>query len=156
MENNSQDRKARLKAIRTIVATGKIDRQEQLAAELLKKGFSTTQTTLSRDLNYLRISKVRSRQGGAVYALPREGSFQPVQTEEDIKKSKWQLFISRNIAVLHTPPGHAGIVAIEIDELKSPYILGTVAGDDTVLIVLAEDREKEGFNVIREMFPQLK
>lgn len=147
----TQDRKSRLKIIRSIVATGRIDRQEVLAQELSKMGIETTQAMLSRDLRYLRISKVRNAQGRAVYALPREGQFRPIPTEEEVRASRWSLTLSRNIAVLHTPPGHAALSALSIDEAHSPYILGTVAGDDTVMVILAEGREKEGFADVKKI-----
>ena len=152
-----QDKKARLQMIRTIVGNCPMENQEDLAIELEKAGFATTQTMLSRDLKQLRISKVRTRSGKSVYALPGVVYFDPVKTREELNATKWSLQFSANIAVLHTPPGHASLVAYEIDELKSDLFLGTVAGDDTVMIVMAEDVDRE---VVRELLveavPQLK
>lgn len=102
-----QDKKARLQVIRTIVGNCPIENQEELAVELEKAGFSTTQTMLSRDLKQLRISKVRTRSGKSVYALPGVVYFDPVKTREELNATKWSLQFSGNIAVLHTPPGHA-------------------------------------------------
>ena len=152
-----QDKKARLQVIRTIVGNCPIENQEELAVELEKAGFSTTQTMLSRDLKQLRISKVRTRSGKSVYALPGVVYFDPVKTREELNATKWSLQFSANIAVLHTPPGHASLVAYEIDELKTDLFLGTVAGDDTVMIVMAEgvDREKVR-ELLQETVPQLK
>ena len=58
--------------------------------------------------------------------------------------------------VVHTPPGHASMVAYDVDNIKHPAFLGTVAGDDTVIVVLAEgvDREEAG-TVVRDLFPKL-
>lgn len=150
------DKKSRLQAIRKIVSMHSLESQEELLSALRQEGFISTQTTLSRDLKQLRISKVRVRSGLSVYALPREGQFEPVPTLEEINRTKWRLNFSGNLMVVHTPPGHASIVAYDIDNLKHPFFLGTVAGDDTVIIVLTEGVEREdAARVIREMFPKL-
>ena len=138
-----QDKKTRLQAIRLIVSSQALESQEDLQVELDKAGFPCTQTTLSRDLKQLRISKVRGRNGHSVYALPREGMFSPVMTREEMNKSCWRIDFSGNIMVVHTPPGHASMVAYDIDNAHHPYFLGTVAGDDTVLVVLKEELERD-------------
>lgn len=151
-----QDKKLRLQTIRRIVSMNSLESQDELLSELEKEGFVSTQTTLSRDLKQLRISKVRVRNGHSVYALPREGQFVPIPTVEEINQTKWRLNFSGNLMVVHTPPGHASMVAYDVDNLKHPYFLGTVAGDDTVIVVLAEgvDRELAG-KVVRDMLPKL-
>lgn len=152
-----KDKKTRLQAIRRIVSMNSLESQEELLAALEKEGIFSTQTTLSRDLKQLRISKVRVRNGHNVYALPREGQFVPVPTQEEINLTRWRLNFSGNLIVVHTPPGHAGMVAYDVDNLKHPYFLGTVAGDDTVIIVMAEgvDREDAG-KIIRDTLPKLR
>lgn len=151
-----QNKKTRLQTIRRIVSRNSLESQEDLLAALRAEGFVSTQTTLSRDLKQLRISKVRVRNGHSIYALPREGQFEVVPTLEEINQTKWRLNFSGNLMVVHTPPGHASIVAYDIDNIRHPFFLGTVAGDDTVIVVLAEgvDREKAG-SVVRNMFPKL-
>lgn len=151
-----QDKKARLQTIRRIVSTNSLESQDELLEALKAEGFVSTQTTLSRDLKQLRISKVRIRNGHSVYALPREGQFVPVPTLDEINRKKWQLNFSGNLMVVHTPPGHASIVAYDVDNIKHPFFLGTVAGDDTVIVVLAEgvDRE-EAASVAHSIIPQL-
>jgi len=150
------DKKKRLQTIRRIVSKNSLESQEELLNALREEGFVCTQTTLSRDLKQLRISKVRVRSGHNIYALPREGQFVQVPTLEEINLAKWRLNFSGNLMVVHTPPGHASIVAYDVDNIKSPLFLGTVAGDDTVIVVLAEgvDREEAG-NIVRDMFPKL-
>ena len=151
-----QDKKKRLQTIRKIVSMSSLESQEELLAALRTEGFVSTQTTLSRDLKQLRISKVRVRNGHSIYALPREGHFEPVPTIEEINQTRWRLNFSGNLMVVHTPPGHASIVAYDVDNIKHPYFLGTVAGDDTVIVVLAEgvDREAAG-RIVREVVPKL-
>ena len=153
---DKQDKKARLQTIRKIVSMNSLESQEELLAALKQEGFISTQTTLSRDLKKLRISKVRVRSGLSVYALPREGQFEPVPTLEEINQTTWRLNFSGNLMVVHTPPGHASMVAYDIDNLKLPSFLGTVAGDDTVIVVLAEGVDKEAAgSVVRDIFPKL-
>ena len=151
-----QDKKKRLQAIRKIVSRGSLESQEELLAALEREGFVSTQTTLSRDLKQLRISKVRVLNGHSIYALPREGQFELVPTQEEINQTKWRLNFSGNLMVVHTPPGHASMVAYDIDNIKHPFFLGTVAGDDTVIVVLAEgfDREAAG-RIVRNLIPKL-
>lgn len=150
------DKKARLQAIRKIVSTNSLESQEDLLRELRQEGFISTQTTLSRDLKQLRISKVRVRSGLSVYALPREGQFEPVPSIEEINRTKWRLNFSGNLMVVHTPPGHASMVAYDVDNIKHPYFLGTVAGDDTVIVVLAEGVERDAAGlIIRDLIPKL-
>ena len=150
------DKKTRLQTIRRIVSTNSLESQEDLLNALKEEGIVSTQTTLSRDLKQLRISKVRARSGLNVYALPREGQFEPVPTLEEVNQTKWRLNFSGNLMVVHTPPGHASMVAYDVDNIKHPFFLGTVAGDDTVLVVLTEDADKEAAgNIIRDLFPKL-
>lgn len=151
-----QDKKARLQTIRRIVSMSSLESQEELLSALKAEGFVSTQTTLSRDLKQLRISKVRVRNGHNIYALPREGQFEPVPTLEEINRMRWRLSFSGNLMVIHTPPGHASIVAYDIDNIKHPLFLGTVAGDDTVIVVMVEGAEREtAGRIIRDMFPKL-
>ena len=153
----NQNRKERLQAIRKIVSLNSLKSQEELLKALKEEGFVGTQTTLSRDLKLLRISKVRVRSGLSVYALPREGQFDVVPTLEEINQAKWRLIFSGNLMVVHTPPGHASMVAYDIDNIKHPSFLGTVAGDDTVLVVLAEDADREVTgSIVRDLFPKLE
>ena len=154
---DKQDKKARMQAIRKIVSMNSMESQEELLAALREEGIYSTQTTLSRDLKQLRISKVRVRSGLSVYALPREGQFEPVPTLEEINQTRWRLNFSGNLMVVHTPPGHAGMVAYDVDNLKHPFFLGTVAGDDTVIVVLAEgvNREEAG-EVVLDIIPRLR
>ena len=150
------DKKKRLQTIRRIVSRNSLESQEELLTALREEGFVCTQTTLSRDLKQLRISKVRVRNGHSIYALPREGQFEVIPTLEEINQTKWQLNFSGNLMVVHTPPGHASIVAYDIDNIRHPFFLGTVAGDDTVIVVLAEEVNREAAGrIVRDMFPKL-
>ncbi|MCF0196678.1 MAG: arginine repressor [Bacteroidaceae bacterium] len=151
------DTKERLQRIRQVISWKAIERQEDLMRELEKEGFPCTQSMLSRDLRQLRISKVRRKDGVSVYALPTEGQFVEVPSREERDDSLWSAQVSGNMLVLHTPPGHASMVAYDIDSAKDTCFLGTVAGDDTVLVVLAEgvSREEVAESILR-IVPTLK
>ena len=134
-----QDKKTRLQVIRMIVSSQAIESQEELLEEMDKAGYPCTQTTLSRDLKQLRISKVRARNGHPVYALPHEGQFVHVPTREEMDLGKWGVRFSGQLMVVHTPPGHASMVAYDIDCAKRTPFIGTVAGDDTIFIACREN-----------------
>jgi transcriptional regulator of arginine metabolism len=140
-----------------IVSNQPISSQYALLVELDKAGFISTQTTLSRDLKLLRISKVRARSGESVYVLPNDGQHMPApQAHEEINLAKWAVMFSGNLMVVHTPPGHASMVAYDIDRARESLFLGTVAGDDTVLVVLAEGAERaEVTRRIQKIIPSL-
>jgi transcriptional regulator of arginine metabolism len=102
------------------------------------------------------ISKVRARSGHSVYALPSENHFVPAPSREEVNQSKWGAEFSGQLMVVHTPPGHAGMVAYDIDCARRSLFLGTVAGDDTVLVVMAEEAERaEAVRTIQEIVPSL-
>lgn len=133
-----------------------LESQEELLADLADAGFQCTQTTLSRDLKQLRISKVRVRSGHSVYALPREVQHASVPYASEASSTRWKVQFSGNLLVLHTPPGHASMVAYDIDNLCHPFFLGTVAGDDTIIIVMAEGvGREEARRVIENVIPKI-
>ena len=151
------DKKARLQTIRKIVSTNSLESQEDLLAALKEEGFVSTQTTLSRDLKQLRISKVRIRNGHSVYALPREGQFEPVPSLEEVNQTKWRLNFSGNLMVVHTPPGHASMVAYDVDNAKNPNFLGTVAGDNCMFACLREGVSGEQFMAtLKKHIPEIE
>ncbi|GAA4972277.1 arginine repressor [Kineococcus glutinatus] len=119
--------------------------QTELAAHLAAEGVVVTQATLSRDLVELGAVKVRDG-AGLVYALPSEGGDRTPRTgvaQEvlDARLSRWceELLVSAeasaNLVVLRTPPGAAQFLASAIDHSTMPAVLGTIAGDDTVLVI---------------------
>lgn len=154
---NKKEKKTRLEILRMIVSSQQLENQEDLLVELDKAGYPCGQATLSRDLHQLRISKVRMMNGRSVYALSREGQFVPAPSLAETNKGKWAVNFSGNLMVIHTPPGHASMVAYHLDNAHTTLILGTVAGDDTVLAVLREDAEREEvFRLIEEKVPEMK
>lgn len=139
---------ARHALIRRVVASRPVHSQAELLDALAEEGVSITQATLSRDLEELRAHKVRTADGTLQYALPTEGTTAPAssvgaeQLAARLARLCAELLVradaSGNIVVLRTPPGAAQFLASAIDESVLPHVLGTIAGDDTVLVVTTD------------------
>jgi len=115
--------------------------QDQLVELLAEDGVVASQVTVSRDLEELGAVKVRMAGGETVYAIP-ELPKDRVAPESHLKRvlGEWLVEVahSANLVVLRTPPGSAHVVGSAIDRAGLPDILGTVAGDDTVMVVTSE------------------
>jgi len=115
--------------------------QAQMVALLAGEGIEATQTTVSRDLEEIGAVKVRVPGGHTVYALP-ELSVRQVAPEDHLRRvlGEWVVEVhhSGNLVVLRTPPGSAHVVGSALDRSGFEGVIGTVAGDDTVLVVAAE------------------
>ncbi|MDD5492584.1 MAG: arginine repressor [bacterium] len=128
----------RRRKIMEIISEKTIETQADLAGELKRAGFNVTQATVSRDIKDLRLAKVATGANRYRYAVPGE------KKPENNWPQGWQVFkntvtgldLSENIIVVKTTPGAAQAVAVGIDNEGWPEIIGTVAGDDTILIVV--------------------
>ncbi len=119
--------------------------QVELATALRQSGFAVTQGTLSRDLDELGAVKLRTPDGGlAVYVVPEDGAPLAARAPDDapphrLARLLGELLVSAegsaNLAVLRTPPGAAHFLASAVDRAGLPEVLGTIAGDDTILVV---------------------
>jgi len=118
--------------------------QVQLAELLEAEGITATQATVSRDLDDLGAIKVRVPGGETLYAIP-ELPMDRIAPEDHLRRvmGDWvaDLGCSGNIVVLRTPPGSAHVVASALDRAGIPDVLGTVAGDDTLMVVAVEGIE---------------
>ncbi len=115
--------------------------QTQVVALLSAEGVLVTQATVSRDLEELGAVKARVPGGEMVYVIPEQAKDRPAP-EEHLKRvlGDWVVEVahSANLVVLRTPPGSAHVVGSALDRAGLPDILGTIAGDDTVLVVATE------------------
>ena len=115
--------------------------QEQLVALLAEEGVTATQATVSRDLDDLGAIKVRAGAGDTVYAIPELPKDQRAP-EDHLRRTlgDWVVEVasSGNLVVLRTPPGTANVVGSALDRSGMPEVIGTVAGDDTLFVVVAE------------------
>ena len=140
-------KETRLEVIKMIVSSLEVGSQEDLLRELFKAGFEVTQATLSRDLRQLQIVKGFNEAHQSVYMLPEQRRYRRVSDTHMSVENLNRLGVvdvkfSGNLAVVHTPPGHASHVAYDIDQARLPNIIGTIAGDDTVLVVLEEEADR--------------
>ncbi len=115
-----------------------ITSQVRLAELLEHEGLETTQATVSRDLDDLGAVKVRVAGGETVYAIP-EHPVDRIAPQDHLRRvlGDWvaEVTFSMNLVVLRTPPGSAHVVASALDRAGMTEILGTVAGDDTLIVV---------------------
>jgi transcriptional regulator of arginine metabolism len=131
-------RDERLKAVKRAIAQRGVANQEGLLALLNQDGYEVTQATLSRDLKALRVGKVSAPDGSYVYALPEESDRSSEELIRDFQRGYLSMEATGNLVVLKTLPGHAQATAWALDNLDVIEILGTVAGDDTILIILRQ------------------
>lgn len=125
--------------IKNVILTNEIISQDMLLNILLEKGLTVTQATLSRDIKELRIVKSHTETGGYTYKLP-ENSVTIVNEEVSLSSIGFiSIEFSGQLAVIKTRPGYAMAIAGEIDNKATNIILGTVAGDDTVLVIPREN-----------------
>jgi len=127
------NRSARQGAIRRLVREQAITTQSELAAALHAAGHDVVQTTVSRDIRELGLVKVRDATGRLVYALPEDA--RPREIGAGLRRMALSIESSGNLVLVTTPSGFAGALCEEIDRAGHPRILGTVAGENTILIV---------------------
>lgn len=128
---------ARRQAIVEVVQAVAIRSQQELADHLRRRGFQATQATLSRDLRNLGIGKVPGSEGGARYILPKtpHEAMDESQRRLEVGAFIQSVELIGNLALVRTPPGNAHGVGRALDSLGWPEIAGTIAGDDTILVV---------------------
>jgi transcriptional regulator of arginine metabolism len=139
-------RTARHRRIVELLETRRVRSQAELVRLLADDGVAVTQTTLSRDLDELGAVKIRDGEGDLVYAVPAEGGdptprLAPANGEGTgrLNRLAAELLVSAdasgNLVVLRTPPGAAQFLASAVDRAGLPDVIGTIAGDDTVLMI---------------------
>lgn len=132
-----------------LIANQPVSSQEELSRLLADRGFFVTQATLSRDLKMLKVTKLPTERGTYMYVLPDNNmqSDNHVMGETVITPKRRNGFlslkISKNIAVIKTRNGYAPALAYDIDLSKSPQILGTIPGANTIFAVLRDDVTEE-------------
>ena len=163
----------RLDAIKMIISSKDISSQEELLQALGKEGFELTQATLSRDLKQLKVAKAANMNGKYVYVLPNNIMYKRSNDQSASEMLMTSGFISlhfsKNIAVIRTRPGYASSMAYDIDNREfreqryqhqrheCPAVLGTIAGDDTIMMVLHEAASHEEVRMfLSQIIPNIK
>ena len=131
------NRHERHAAILRLVHKRPISTQSELVEALRSEGHEVVQTTVSRDVHELGLIKVRDPNGRLVYAYPEESGF---AEEVSDALTRWALTVepSGNLVIVTTPYGYASALAQAIDVARHPHIAGTIAGENTVLVVSRE------------------
>ncbi len=134
----------RLATLRLVITNNQYSLQEDVIRAMAKQGFVMTQSTLSRDMKRLKVAKQASSDGNYYYVLPNETTYrrqhrpkQPVQNLPHVA-GFISLQFSGNMGVIRTRPGFASSIASNIDAAGLDSIIGTIAGDDTIFIVIRE------------------
>ena len=133
--------------IMEIISNKNIETQEQLLSELQEAGFYTTQATISRDIKELRVIKELSSLGVYRYAAATDevsGTF-TARMNTIFRECVTNFDYAQNMIVIHTLPGLASAAASAIDSMKLSVILGTLAGDDTVFVVMRDSNAAAAF-----------
>lgn len=153
-----KERQSRLKLIKNLIKTNRIESQDDLLALLLKDGHEVTQATLSRDLKLLKVGKVPDGKSGYMYALPGDDENSESQAiyVQDFLRGYVSIDYSGNIIVIKTFPGHANTVCNAIDNLNMDEVLGTVAGDNCMFACLREGVSGKDFlKTLKKFIPNL-
>ena len=135
-----KNKKDRIAAIRDVIQSQSISSQEELLQQLLARGYEVTQATLSRDLKQMQIAKVATREGGYMYVMPDVAASAKNKVPVHIIPPKTvagvlKIECSQVLIVIRTKPGYASSIAYDIDMSALPEVMGTVAGDDTILVI---------------------
>jgi transcriptional regulator of arginine metabolism len=155
-----KERHARLKAVKKLIKTYRIESQETLLSYLQKEGFALTQATLSRDLKLLKVGKIASGDTGYVYSLPGDDERQEAEraSVQDFLRGYVSIDWSGTMVVIRTFSGHSDAVALAVDNLGFDDVLGTIAGrDNTVFVCLRAGISGEDFmRRMKESIPELE
>ena len=141
-----KNKRNRLQVISEILRTTVVGSQEELLKILNDKQCEVTQATLSRDLKLLKVAKTPLSNGDYKYILPSYNKPTPTESTANTLISHgavMSLEFSGQLAVVKTKPGYASAIAWDIDNKASEQVLGTIAGDDTVLVIPREGVSRE-------------
>jgi transcriptional regulator of arginine metabolism len=135
MTNNSHGVSARRTKAVALIESGLIRSQSDLVTHLKKSGFRVTQATASRDLEELGAVRGRDKDGESVYKLGKSSDDALSRVTPLPAKLILSVDHSANLAVIHTPPGAAQFLASSLDHANLTGVIGTIAGDDTIILV---------------------
>ncbi len=147
-------RNDRLAALRLVILNNQLASHEEVMQALARQNIEVTQPTVSRDLRYLQVAKATNSDGKQYYVLPNENDYRRQHRPEPKKDLPLvtgfeSIQFSGNMAVMRTRPGFASSIASNIDAAALPDVLGTLAGDDTIFIVIREGASH--LNIIDEL-----
>jgi transcriptional regulator of arginine metabolism len=156
-----KNRSERIRLIKKIVSEEVISNQDELQDRLQEHGCDVTQATLSRDLRELHVIKVSDSEAGYIYRFSGNGAVDPKSNEETLQGNILAdgvvgVEFSGNLGVVKTLPGYASGVALMIDKTESSELLGTIAGDDTILLIMREGvGQSDVIQVLKKVIPKI-
>lgn len=153
-----ENKESRLIAIKKIISEEKIINQEELLSRLKDMGFNPTQATISRDLKLLQVGKRPDSERGNVFYLPQKEIAANVDTIDNqlLTSAIRSIHFANQLGVIKTVPGYSSSIAVFIDRINRYEILGTIAGDDTLLLIPHHGiTSKELKIAIKALFPSL-
>ena len=145
-----------------LISSRQMGSQDEVLQALSKEGVKITQATLSRDMKQLKVAKAATMNGTYIYVLPNETMYKRVHgsqlASEMLRIPGFQsINFSGNIGVIRTRPGYASSIAYNIDNSDIPEILGTIAGDDTIFIVVRQGcTPQEVVDSLETVIPDIK
>lgn len=146
----------RVSLIRKIIRTEFISSQEELIGRLTEMGVEVTQSTLSRDLKSLHVAKVPHKEKGYIYVLPNSTQ-SDMHISTNISDNITGIAFSGNMCVISTKPGYASAISVPIDNKGINEILGTIAGDNTILLILRDGFDMDSLmEQLYMLFPSLR
>lgn len=147
----------RLSLIKQIISEELIGSQEELIKSLEKHGVKATQSTLSRDFKEINISKTPHPEKGYIYILAEHIASHSETGTSNLGDAIISLKFSGNIGVITTKSGYASAISVIVDSRKSQNILGTVAGDNVIMMVLREGVTREDIiDMLQKAFPSFR
>lgn len=152
-----KERLERLKVVRSLIKSNRIDSQENLLQLLAKEGYTVTQATLSRDLKYLKVGKVADGHAGYYYTIPSDEERKESERHsiQDFMRGYVSVDWNSSVVVVRTFSGHSDSVALAIDNMGLEDVLGTISGrDNVVFIALKQGCTGDDFvRALREKVP---
>ena len=140
-------KRARQAEILNIIQTEDVETQEQLLEELKARGYSATQATISRDIKELRLVKELSGGGYRYASSERKGlADSDMRLRNIFKEGVTAVDLAQNIVVVRTMPGLASAACSALDSMEIPGMVGSLAGDDTGILIMRDNAAAERFN----------
>lgn len=153
---------SRLQTLRMLISSQELCCQEEVLKALAKEGYNVTQATLSRDMKQLKVAKATSLGGKYFYVLPNETMYKRVASPKSaaemlLTSGFMSINFSGNMGVIRIRPGYASSLAFNIDNSGLPSLLGTIAGDDTIFIVVRDGSTyREVIDDLRAIIPDIR
>ena len=139
---------ARQSEILKLIRAEEVETQEQLLALLREKGYTATQATISRDIKELRLVKEQTGQGTYRYAVTdrKSSADSEARLRNIFKEGVTSVDVAQNIVVVRTMPGLASAACSALDSMEIPGMVGSLAGDDTGILIMRDNDAAERFN----------